>query len=93
VVGIACEYGDAANQLSSLNRLRQQLNISYTTLLSTQGSAPTDPILSTYNVRSFPTFILIDRQGRELFRGQGASPENLRRLEAVIENTLGQMGK
>jgi len=51
------------------------------------------PLRSAFNVSGFPTFVLIDRSGRVLFTGQGASEDTLGRLDQAIGSYLASVGR
>ena len=44
----------------------------------------TCPVQQAFHVQAFPTLILVDRQGRVLWRDQGATPVTLRRLNDFV---------
>jgi thiol-disulfide isomerase/thioredoxin len=93
IVGAAAEHGNRGEQLQALNRARDANRIQYTTVLCPGGLGEACPLRSAFSVSSFPTFVLIDRSGRVLFSGQGASEETLGRLDQAIGNYLSSVGR
>ena len=82
VVGIACEKGPADGRAANVARTAERLGINYPLLLSsTEGPCPLQEAL---HVQAYPTMILVDRQGRILWRDQGSTPITLARLDRVI---------
>lgn len=47
------------------------------------------PVAERYNVRGFPTFYVIDTEGKVLYEGSGYSKQQERRVENVIREELG----
>ena len=82
VVGVACEQDAPGQAASRVAATAERLKINYPILLSrTDGSCPLQEAL---HVQAFPTMVLVDRQGRVLWRGQGATPATLARLDRFI---------
>ena len=44
----------------------------------------TDPVQRDFQVRFYPTLVLLDRTGKVLFRGEGGTESNLFRLERAM---------
>ena len=42
------------------------------------------PLQSALHVQAFPTMVLLDREGRVLWRDQGATPATLARLDRFL---------
>jgi thiol-disulfide isomerase/thioredoxin len=82
VVGIAYEQGPAEGRSASLAATVRRLGINYPVLLGpSDGSCPLQAAL---HVQAYPTMILVDRQGRILWRDQGSTPTTLARLDRVV---------
>ncbi len=82
VVGIACEKGAADGRAAKVSKTAQRLGINYPILLSSmEGPCPLQEAL---HIQAYPTMILVDRQGRILWRDQGSTPVTLARLDRVI---------
>ncbi len=88
VVGIAYEEGPTAEQIQKVNRVRQRHNIPYTVLLG-GGDTGACPVRAQFDVRVFPTLILIDETGRIIWRAQGLDKQQLAELETLIRQRLG----
>jgi thiol-disulfide isomerase/thioredoxin len=84
VVGIACEQGTPQQQAANVARTVKRLGINYPVLLS--GLEGDCPLQNALHIQAFPTLILVDRQGRLLWRDQGSMPPTLARLDRVLES-------
>lgn len=85
VVGIACEKGDGKGSAANVAKTVECLGINYPILLSSmEGPCPLQEAL---HVQAYPTMILVDRQGRILWRDQGSAPITLARLDRVIASS------
>ncbi|MGE3820110.1 MAG: TlpA family protein disulfide reductase, partial [Isosphaeraceae bacterium] len=82
VVGIACEQDAPGQSAARVAKVAERLKVNYPLLLSrNDGSCPLQEAL---HVQAFPTMILLDREGRLLWRDQGATPATLSRLDRMI---------
>lgn len=86
VVGIACEYGSAAEAVSAARKVRADLSIRYSVVVSLLDQP--DAVRDYFRVQQFPTLLLLDRQGRVLFSGVGGSDQTFRELDAAITRQL-----
>ena len=85
VVGIACEADAPQASSAKVTETVRSLKVNYPVLLSrNDGSCPLQEAL---HIQAFPTMILVDRQGRVLWRDQGATPATLARLDRIISST------
>lgn len=82
VVGIACEQGPPAEQAKKVATEVARLGINYPVLMS--GMDGPCPLQDALKVQSYPTLILVDREGRILWRDQGATPVTLARLDRIL---------
>jgi thiol-disulfide isomerase/thioredoxin len=84
VIGIACERDEtpAAERVPAVAKAVKKLGINYPILVSsTDGSCPVQKAL---HVQTYPTLILVDRQGRVLWQEQGATRVTMARLDRMI---------
>ncbi|MFO0910040.1 MAG: redoxin domain-containing protein [Isosphaeraceae bacterium] len=82
IVGIACESEAPDVSARKVKAKADALRINYPLMLSrNDGSCPVQEAL---HVQALPTLILLDRQGRILWRGEGATPATLARLDHMI---------
>src|SRR5262249_30716169 len=84
VIGIACERPEApaAERVARAAGAAKKLGMNYPVLITTNdGSCPLQKAL---HVQSFPTLILIDRQGRILWQDQSATRLTMMRLDRMI---------
>jgi thiol-disulfide isomerase/thioredoxin len=87
VVGIAYEKeGTVAEQVQKVNGVRLRYAMNYQVLLGDMRSCP---VRTQFDVRSFPTLVLIDETGRIIWRAQGLDPQRLSDLEALIRQRVG----
>lgn len=86
IVGVACEGGDDAQAVAATHQVRQQLAIRYSVLTSPMDR--TCGVRDYFHVHSFPTLVLLDRQGRVLFQASGGDARTLARLESAIQSNL-----
>ncbi len=85
VVGIACEKDLVERRRASVGSMAEKLGINYSVLVTTMdGSCP---VQNDFQVRFYPTMILLDRKGKILWRAEGATPGNLDRLDRVLAAT------
>jgi thiol-disulfide isomerase/thioredoxin len=84
VIGIACEQGEPQTSAARVAETVKKLGVNYQVLLSKNDG--TCPIQEALHVSAFPTMILVDRQGRVLWRDQGATPTTLARLDRMLTN-------
>lgn len=91
VLGVACEPDTPAKSATRVADTVRRLNVNYPVLLSrNDGSCPLQEALK---VQAFPTMVLVDRQGRVLWRDQGATPATLARLDRFLASaTPGDAG-
>lgn len=86
VIGIACEYGAAAQAAAQAETARRQLGVEYAVLASPMDQP--SPVRDYFHVHSYPTLILLNRRGQILFQHAGADAASLQQLEAVIQRNL-----
>ncbi len=82
VIGIACEPGPNDEAVARVSSTVQKMKINYPVLLSKNDG--TCPLQEALHVSAFPTLILVDRQGRVIWRDQGSTPATLARLDRVL---------
>ena len=83
VVGIVCEQAPPQERPARVGETVRRLGINYPVLLSGMDGESC-PVQEALQVQAFPTLILLDRNGRILWRDQGATPVTLNRLKAFI---------
>ena len=86
VVGIACERTPAKNRAAIVARSLKELKINYPVLISTMDG--TCPVQDAFQIQFYPTLVLVDRQGRVLWREQGATDVTLARMDRFILKNL-----
>jgi thiol-disulfide isomerase/thioredoxin len=84
VVGVACEEGPPDSNAAHVADVAKRLGINYDILLSRKDAL--SPLQQSLHIQAFPTMILIDRSGRVLWRGVGATTTTLARLDRVLDS-------
>src|SRR5262249_37421478 len=87
VVGIAYEEGTPQERCQKVNRLRQRLGINYRLLMGSDRSQC--PVKIQFGVVAFPTLVLLDEDGRIIWRSEGLGAGQIEELENIIKQRLG----
>ncbi|MBX7102552.1 MAG: carboxypeptidase regulatory-like domain-containing protein [Gemmataceae bacterium] len=86
VIGIACENGNAGQNLARVQKARRTIpSINYRILLA--GEPETDPVRAQFRPAGYPCLVLVDGDGTILWRGVGGNA--IGEAEAVIRKRLG----
>jgi thiol-disulfide isomerase/thioredoxin len=85
VVGIAYEQGERDKQVEIVRSIRGRYSINYTTLL---GAGDRCPVAQQFKIGSHPTLVLIDENGRIVWRGEGYDAAKFKELEFEIRKRL-----
>ena len=80
VVGI--DYG---NDPARLRTAQTQLHVNYPMLMGKMNSCP---VKQKFQVRMFPTLVLLDDDGNIVWHAEGPSEQQLRRLERLVQTQL-----
>lgn len=86
VVGVACEQLPATKRRAAVAAVAERLGINYPVLLSSKDGDC--PVQGDFRVQFYPTMILLNRNGKVLTKIQGATQDNLLRLDNAIEAAL-----
>jgi thiol-disulfide isomerase/thioredoxin len=86
VIGIACEKSQPRDRSAKVAQAVQRLGINYPVLISTMDG--TCPVQEAFQIQFYPTLVLLDRQGRILWREQGATDVTLARMDRFIARNL-----
>jgi hypothetical protein len=89
-VGVAYETGPATERAEVVRSAMEELGVNYPVLLAEADGRPC-PLAQALKVQAYPTMVLLDRQGRVVWRDSGAGP-TLERMERVIAASLGGRG-
>jgi thiol-disulfide isomerase/thioredoxin len=92
VVGIACESGTRAQQRAQVAQARVRYSMAYTTLLSGGGAGPC-PVRTQFEIKAFPTLVLVDEAGNIVWRSEGLDEYRLADLKGQIQRRLGLPGE
>jgi hypothetical protein len=60
-------------------------------LVSTKDGA--SPVQEALHIQAYPTMVLLDRQGRVVWRETGANTSTLARLDRVLESSARALAK
>jgi thiol-disulfide isomerase/thioredoxin len=91
VVGIACEKAGPKDRTAKVAQSMKQLGINYPVLISSMDG--TCPVQDAFQIQFYPTMVLLDRQGRILWREQGATDITLARMDRFIARNLNLAAK
>ena len=92
IVGIACEEGPASASAAHVADVAKRLGINYTVLVSSKDDAAS-PVQEALHIQAFPTMVLVDRNGRVVWRDQGATTTTLARLDRVLNTSTRAAGE
>jgi thiol-disulfide isomerase/thioredoxin len=85
VIGIACERGPAYDHARPVRMVRQKIpSINYRLLLAEESGRC--PVQAQFQIRQYPTLVLLDADGTIVWRG---GPDQMRTLEQIIRRRLG----
>ncbi len=82
VVGIACEKTPLEHRRARVDEFARKAGINYTVLVTSMDG--TCPVQDSFQIRYYPTMILLDRKGQVLWTAEGATPANLYRLDRAL---------
>ncbi len=85
IIGIACEEGPATANATHVAEVAERLGINYSVLLSSKDQP--SPLLEALHIQAFPTMIVVDREGRIVWRDQGATDFTLARLDRAVDTS------
>jgi thiol-disulfide isomerase/thioredoxin len=86
VIGIACERVPPKDRMAKVTQAIKQLSIDYPVLVTSMDG--TCPLQDALQIQFYPTMVLLDRQGRILWREQGATDVTLARMDRFILKNL-----
>jgi thiol-disulfide isomerase/thioredoxin len=85
VVGIALERGPINQQVAAVNNTRTSFGIPYATPLEDRNN---EIVGARFNIRVFPTFVLLDQSGAIVFRREGLGDRDFLELVNEIRRRL-----
>jgi len=88
IIGLAYESGSFDEQVRKVRATQSKLRVNYISLL---GGGDNCPVRQQFDVHSFPSLVLVDEQGRILWRsrkGEGVSRNALGEAETEIRRRL-----
>jgi thiol-disulfide isomerase/thioredoxin len=86
VIGIACEKPQPTGRNDKVLQAMAKEGINYPVLVSSMDGKC--PVQEAFQVQFYPTLVLLDRQGRILWREQGATDVTLSRMDRFIARNL-----
>jgi thiol-disulfide isomerase/thioredoxin len=90
VIGIACERTPAKDRAAKVALSVKELKIQYPVLVT--GMDGHCPVQEAFQIQFYPTMVLLDRQGRIVWREQGATDVTLARMDRFILKNLRRSG-
>lgn len=91
IVGIAYEDGSAADRQKKVAMAADRYGINFPLLMGGSGGAESCPVRKAFDVRVYPTMVLMDRDGRVLWKDQGVTPASLGRLDRALASHLREL--
>lgn len=86
IIGIACERGPVESRPVTASSAARKLKVNYPVLVADAENG--DPLQQALHVQAYPTMVLLDRQGRIVWRASGATESNLARLDRILATTV-----
>jgi thiol-disulfide isomerase/thioredoxin len=86
VIGIAYEDGTPTQRVEKVNRVCKISNVRYRMLMG--ADRYTCPVRVQFAVNSYPTLVLLDENGRIIWRGEGNYPEHFQELDIILRQRL-----
>ena len=91
IVGIAYEEGNVAERQKKVAMAADRYGINFPLLMGNSAGAESCPVRRAFEVRVYPTMVLLDREGRILWKDQGITPASLGRLDRVLASHLREL--
>ncbi len=91
VIGISYEEGTTAERQKKVALAADRYNINFPLLMGSKGGADSCPVRKSLAVQVYPTMVLLDRDGRVLWRDQGTTPATMGRLDRVLASHLREL--
>lgn len=91
VVGIAYEEGSSQDRQKKVAMAADRYGINFPLLMGGTTGAENCPVRKALDVRVYPTMVLLDRDGRVLWKDQGVTPASLGRLDKALASHLRQL--
>ena len=83
ILGIACEEGPESSSAAHVADVAKSLGINYTVGVSSKDGR--SAIQEALQIQAYPTMVVVDREGRIIWRDQGATEVTLARLDRVLD--------
>lgn len=91
ILGVSNERGDASKWKENWTKAMDADQMTWLNVLNTDASTDKDKgVLDAYDVKAFPTKILIDREGKIVVKLVGNSESSRKALDAAMERLLGK---
>ena len=91
IVGIAYEEGNNTDRQKKVAMAADRYGINFPLLMGNSAGAESCPVRKAFEVRVYPTMVLLDREGRILWKDQGITPATLGRLDRVLASHLREL--
>ena len=88
IVGIAYEEGPMVDRQKKVAMAADRYGVNFPLLIGGKGGADACPVRKSLGVQVYPTMVLLDRDGRVLWRDQGTTPATMGRLDRVLASHL-----
>jgi thiol-disulfide isomerase/thioredoxin len=88
IIGIAYEEGAMVDRQKKVAMAADRYGVNFPLLMGGKGGADACPVRKSLGVQVYPTMVLLDRDGRVLWRDQGTTPATMGRLDRVLASHL-----
>lgn len=91
IIGISYEEGALAERQKKVALAADRYGINFPLLLGGKSGSEACPVRKSLGVQVYPTMILVDHNGRMLWRDTGSTPATMGRLDRVLASHLREL--
>lgn len=91
IIGISYEEGPLAERQKKVALAADRYGVNFPLLLGGKGGSEACPVRKSLGVQVYPTMILVDHNGRILWRDTGSTPATMGRLDRVLASHLREL--
>ena len=91
IIGISYEEGALAERQKKVAMAADRYGVNFPLLLGGKGGSEACPVRKSLGVQVYPTMILVDHNGRVLWRDTGSTPATMGRLDRVLASHLREL--
>ncbi|HEV3202974.1 MAG TPA: redoxin domain-containing protein [Gemmataceae bacterium] len=86
IIGISYEQGTFEEKTQKVDRVRQRLGINYRLLMG--GDFIQCPVRNQFGITAYPTLVLLNENGRIIWRSEGLGGPQIEELDAIVKQKL-----